>query len=130
MTLMIQAFVVIVCLAFLAFVIRQVGNERFLLKYALLWLALAVLILLCAVFPRPLFYLASFLGFGTASNFIFFVGLFFIIAICLSLTAIVSKQAIRIKNLTQALALFEYEQRKSKEVLKIDCPDRSKSVND
>lgn len=115
MTLVIQVFVIVVCLAFLAFVVRQVGNERFLLRYALLWLALAIVILLCAFFPQPLFNLSRLLGFDTASNFIFFVGVFFIIAICLSLTSIASKQAIKIKNLTQALALLEYAQRKEKD---------------
>ena len=111
MLIVVQVFVIFVCLAFLAFVVRQIGNERFLLQYALLWLALAVIILVCAIFPQPVLELSKLLGFDTASNFIFFAGLFFVITICLLLTNIVSKQAIKIKNLTQKLALLDYEER-------------------
>ncbi len=109
MMLVVQIFVIIVCLAFLAFVIRQIGNGRLLLRYALLWLVLAVAILLCALFPQPVLELAKIFGFDTASNFIFFAGLFFTIIMCLLLTGIVSKQAIKIKSLTQELALLNYD---------------------
>lgn len=116
MLFVVQVFAILVCIAFLAFVVKQIGNERFLLQYALLWLALAVVILVCAIFPQPVLELSKMLGFDTASNFIFFSGLFFLIIICLILTAVVSKQAIRIKNLTQDLALLQYDVTKETEL--------------
>lgn len=69
-------------------------------------MALTIAILLCALFPQPLYSISSLLGFETPSNFIFFIGLFFLLAISLSLSSIASKQAIMIKNLVQEQALL------------------------
>lgn len=105
--LALRIVVVITCVVFLAAVSRQVAHGKLLLKYSLLWMTLAVASILVALFPNPLFAVSSALGFEAPSNFIFFVALFFLLAICLSLSIIVSKQALRIKNLVQQEALIE-----------------------
>ena len=87
--------IIIVCIVFLAAVSRQVAHGKLLLKYSLLWMTLAVASI------------SNALGFEAPSNFIFFTALFFLLAICLSLSIIVSKQATRIKNLVQQEALIE-----------------------
>lgn len=87
----------------------QVAKGRLLLRYSLLWLALGILAIFFAVFPLPLFQLAYFLGFNVASNFVLFVGLFFVLAICLSLSVITSKQQMKIKDLAQKTAILENE---------------------
>ena len=97
-----QIVAIVLCVAFFAYVVHLVARERLLLKYSLLWIA----ILLCALFPQPLYSISSLLGFETPSNFIFFIGLFFLLAISLSLSSIASKQAIMIKNLVQEQALL------------------------
>lgn len=130
MSIVIQVFVVLVCLIFLAYIARQVGNERFLLKYALIWLVMAVLILICAIFPEPIFALASLLGFDAPSNFIYFVGIFFLISICLSLTAIVSKQTLKLKNLTQTLAFLDYQEKLDVDSAETVDVDESASVSE
>lgn len=96
--LVLQIITIILCIAFFAYVVHLVAQEKLLLKYSLLWMALTVAILLCALFPLPLYQASSLLGFETPSNFIFFIGLFFLLAISLSLSLIVSKQASKIKN--------------------------------
>lgn len=116
-----QIVVIVIALAFLVYVIRLVIQERLLLKYSLLWMALTVAIVLCAIFPMPLYALSDFLGFITPSNFIFLIGLFFLIAISLSQSAIASKQSIMIKNLVQEQALLEKRLR-SLESAKEDTP--------
>lgn len=98
--------VVIACIVFLIAVSRQVARGKLLLKYSLLWMTLAVVSILAALFPQPVFAMANFLGFEAPSNFIFLAGLFFLLAICLSLSIIVSKQALRIKTLVQEHALI------------------------
>ena len=71
--------------------------------------------------PQPLYSISSFLGFETPSNFIFFIGLFFLLAISLSLSSIASKQALMIKNLVQEQALL---------AKKLEKDDRSPSDSD
>lgn len=104
-----RPFVALLCFAFFAWVLALVSKEKLQLKYSLLWLALTFVTFLCALFPVPVYKLAALLGFDTASNFIFLVGCFFLIMVCISLSVIVSKQSASIKNLTQRIAILERE---------------------
>lgn len=109
MTLLLQCVVVICCLLLFVYAIHLIQNERLQLKYSLLWLALTLVIMICSLFPEPLFKITQALGFATASNFIFFAGSLFMLAILFSLSSIVSKQALSIKNLSQRIGILENE---------------------
>ena len=91
--LSIQISVGIFCLLLMAYVIQLVMKKRLRLKYSLLWLALSIIALLCAIFPGPIFALAHLLGFAVP-------------ALCLSLTVIVSWQARDIRQLIQEIAVI------------------------
>lgn len=101
--------VIVFAIALVVGVVYQVAKGRLLLRYSFLWLFLALVALLCALFPEPLFSLAYFLGFNVASNFVLFVAIFLLLLICLSLSVIVSKQQEKIKNLVQDVALLKNE---------------------
>lgn len=90
-------------------VFGMVAKKKLLLRYALLWIVLSVLLVLCALVPGPLFSLAHWLGFESSSNFIFVVAVLFLLVSVLSLTAVVSKQSEAIKNAVQRIAILEYE---------------------
>ena len=109
--LIMQIFIIAICFIFVVYIVYLIKRKKLLLKYSLLWLALSVVAGLCALFPGPLFSLAQLLGFETASNFIFVIGFFFLLAICLSLSVIASRQTEYIKTLVQDLAIL----RQSKE---------------
>lgn len=109
MSLTLRVFIIVCCLFLLVYVIHMVKHEKLMLRYSLFWLALAVVISVLAVFPRPLFALAELFGFYASSNLVFFAGMLFLLVIALSLASAVSKQAICIKNLTQRIALLEHE---------------------
>lgn len=105
--IILRLIVVLACIAFMSLVFKQVSRGRLLLKYSLLWLTLALVTILVSIFPEPVFVLARSLGFDTPSNFVFFVALFFLLAICLSLSVLISRQAQHVKTLVQELALLE-----------------------
>ena len=90
----------------MAYVIRLVVKKRLRLMYSLLWLSLSIIALLCAIFPGPIFSLAHVLGFVVPSNLVFFLAIFFLLALCLSLTVIVSWQAGGIRQLIQGIAVI------------------------
>lgn len=113
MSFSLRISVVVACVLLLIYVVYLVRRERLQLRYSLLWLAMAAALLLVSIFPGPLFALSALFGFVTASNFIFVAGFLFMLAICLALTSIVSKQTVSIKNLTQKIALIENEMKKS-----------------
>lgn len=65
--------------------------------------------------------MAHIFGFEMTANFIYFIGMFCLMVIALSLTVIVSKQAKRINALVQRLALVEYR-------IESDAEDSSDSM--
>lgn len=109
MSVVLQIVMVGACLYLLLYVLYLVKRRKFQLRYSLLWLALAFVVLFCSLFPRLLFDVARVLGFEAPSNFIFFCAALFMIVISLSLSRIISEQASAIKNLTQRIALFEHD---------------------
>ena len=109
MDIFLRITIILVCVFFMLLIFRQVNLGKLLLRYSLLWLALAILALLVAIFPEPVFSLAAFLGFNTPSNFIFFTVLFFNMVICLSLSVVVSRQSSKLKTSVQSIALLEHE---------------------
>ena len=65
--------------------------------------------LVCAIFPGVVYVLSDLTGIMTPSNFVFLVGIIILLAIALSLSVVVSKQVLSIKNLTQRIAILEKE---------------------
>lgn len=96
---------VVVSLLFIWFVLHMIRKERFLLKYAFLWLIMGFLGLLAALFPDWVYALSGVLGFETPANFLFFVCVAVLMAVSLVLCAVVSRQTKRITNLVQALSI-------------------------
>lgn len=109
MSVVLRAVIAIACGVLFLYVIRLVSKERLLLKYSLLWLVLCLLLMCSALFPGFAFHLSGLLGFETPANFIIIGGLFCLLVISLSLSVIVSKQTIKLKNIIQRQALLEYE---------------------
>ena len=106
---MLQGFVLVLCILLFCLVLHLIAKDRLLLRYSLLWIALVVVTFVSAVFPDGVYSLSRTFGFANPSNFIFFIGLFCLLAITLSLSVIASSQAVKIKKLTQRIALIEHE---------------------
>lgn len=109
MPLIQQLIMVVASIALLAVVFYMVAKHGLQLRYALLWVALSLVMVACAIIPGPLFGLAHFFGFYSSSNFIFVLAVLFLLIILLSFTAIVSRQAVAIKNSVQRIAILEHE---------------------
>lgn len=116
MSALLQVLLVVAALAFLALVVRMVKRESTLLKYSLVWLFLGVVGLVAALFPSWVFAVSDMLGFEKPVNFIFFACALFLMIVSLGHNVIVSKQAVRIKVLTQELSLSNERIRRLEEV--------------
>ncbi len=77
------------------------------LKYTLLWIFSGIVMAVMIFFPYTFRTFIHFLGITSTMNglFVFFIGV--LIMICMSLTSIVSKQANKLRTLTQELAILE-----------------------
>ena len=109
MHISLQFGVITACLVLLCFVLRLVLKDSLQLKYSLLWIVLALVLLVCGLFPQPLYFISSLFGFQTPANFVFVLGFLFLICIVLSMACLSSKQSSAIANLTQRIALLEKE---------------------
>lgn len=98
---------IVVSIVFMIVILRLVKNKRLSMKYSFLWLELILAIFVCAVFPIIPYRVSALIGFETPANFIFLVAIFFLLAISLSLSIIVSQQSRKITTLVQSLALLE-----------------------
>ena len=79
MQMSLRVGIIAACLLLAVFVLRLVLKDKLQLKYSLLWLGLVLALLVCALFPQPLYAISSFFGFATL--YLFYV-LFFLWAAC------------------------------------------------
>lgn len=77
------------------------------LKYTLLWILSGIGMALLIAFPSILDFMILIVDIKTPVNGLFAFGLFVILIILMSVTAIVSRQSMRITTLVQELALLE-----------------------
>jgi len=110
-----QVLVIVGALLFILLIVALLRKGAFSLKYSLLWLLTAFLLLVIGVFPQILVAVAHLLGFELASNAIFTILLGFIILILLQQTSVISRQNEKIKTLTQCIALLEKRVRELEE---------------
>lgn len=107
MTLKIQIIIAIIVMIALLIIINMIRNKRLELRYALAWLMVGVMILVLDCFPELIILLADFVGIASPVNMLFFFGFCFSLVLIFILTIAISRMSIRIKQLTQELALYE-----------------------
>lgn len=77
------------------------------LKYTLLWLVAGIVMGIMVFFPELLVVFVRLLGIESNMNGLYILCFAFIIAILMSLTAIVSRQSMKIKVLIQEISMME-----------------------
>ena len=107
MNVRIQIIVAIGLVLALCVIINMIRKKALELRYALAWLLVGFGTLILDLFPGVMMELAKFMGIEVPSNMLFFLGFCFALIIIFVLTIAVSRMSIRIKNLTQAMALYE-----------------------
>lgn len=97
----------IVVVVYFWFIIYFIKKKMLALKYILLWLFSGFIMGILVIFPELLVVFVELIGIETPMYGLFLAGIFFSLLISMSLTAIVSKQTERIKNLAQSNAMLE-----------------------
>ena len=115
MNIRIQIIVGIIVLLALGVIINMIRQKKLELRYALSWLGVGVAILILDCFPQLITLLSRKVGIASPVNMLFFFGFCFSLMIIFVLTVAISRMSIRIKELTQELALFEKRIREEKE---------------
>lgn len=107
MNVRIQIIVAVGLVLALCVIINMIRKKALELRYALAWLLVGFGTLILDLFPGVMMGLAKFMGIEVPSNMLFFLGFCFALIIIFVLTIAVSRMSIRIKNLTQEMALYK-----------------------
>ena len=108
--LRIEIILAFTVLLFVIFFILRKGKMP--VKYSLVWLFSAVIMILSACFPQIIGFITRILGFELISNVILSIFLGLLIFITISLTVIISGQAKKINLLVQEVSLLKQKKKK------------------
>ena len=100
-----QIIIAVMIVAALVYLIYMVRTRALQLRYALSWMVVGVIVLILDIFPPLINVLSSLLGIARPINMLFFFGIIFALALIFVLTVAISRNSIRIKQLTQEIAL-------------------------
>lgn len=92
---------------FYALLIRMLSGHTLILKYTILWMACALILVLFLIFPGIVVWISNTLGISNPVNAVFLMFAGVALVILLSLTSIVSQLSSRERRLTQSVALLE-----------------------
>ena len=92
-------------LGFLIYILRLVAKKEVEMKNVISWLILGILTLPLIWFPGILEFFSKTLSVEVPTNLLFFLGICFLIYLNFSLTRIVSKQSVQIRQLSQKIAI-------------------------
>lgn len=106
MSLRLQIILIVCMLAAMIFIIHMVHRKRMSFRYGLGWLLVVVCLMVMAAFPWILNKIAKVMGIASPMNTLFFFGFCFAVFLIFSLSVTVSKQADKIKKLSQEIAIL------------------------
>ena len=109
MNIRIQIIIAIGVLVALCIIVNMIRKKRLELRYALTWLFVGIVVLVLDCFPNLMAWLSDKLGIVSPINMLFFLGFCFSLVIIFTLTMAISRMSIRVKELTQAIALNQKE---------------------
>ena len=102
-----RGVLIIGVIVYFVIVLMFLKKKALALRYTLLWLAAGVVLGIMVIWPQTLVAFIHMLGISSNMNGLFILCIAFLIMILMSITSIVSKQAEKIKNLTQTVAKME-----------------------
>ncbi|ASA24429.1 DUF2304 domain-containing protein [Paenibacillus donghaensis] len=96
----------IVCFCLLINMIRKYHIE---LKYSMMWLCVMFIVVILSIFPKSFETIATHMGIELPVNALFLISIFGISIILFSLTIVISRTTIKLKELSQEIGLLKHE---------------------
>lgn len=115
MVIKLQIFLIICSLIFGGIIVSMLRKEMLDLKYSFSWLLLGISLVIIAVKPGIVIFLAHIIGIIEPVNAVFLISILLMLVITFSLSIAISRQARRMKKLVQELAFLERKIKKIEE---------------
>jgi hypothetical protein len=96
-------------LAVLAFIIELLRRRQLQEKYAILWLAVSIVMVPLAFFPTIVNSVAKAIGFASGVSLVLFLGIVFLLLVCMHLSWEVSRMEEETRTLAEDVALLRTE---------------------
>lgn len=111
----IQFRVLLILIAFLTSgsILRKIRKEKVQIQYSIFWILFSVLLIVLSIFPSILIRTARALGMGSPSNLVFLIIIFLLLVKSFNQTVDISALEVKLKELTQRIALKEEENENS-----------------
>lgn len=104
-----QILGIVASLALVAGIVEMLRRRQFTEKYAVLWLIVAVIVLVLAVWPGSLRDLAHLIGIAIPTNLLFFVAIVFTIGVSVHQSWELSRLESETRKLAEDLAILRLE---------------------
>lgn len=115
MSTLLRTLLIVASASFLAYVLRMIRRDRFLLRYSFAWVVLGLLGVLAALYPNLVVMVSSTLGFEAPSSFLFLACIFFLMVTSIVFISALSRQARMIERLVQEVSLMKMQESNNKE---------------
>lgn len=106
MIIKLQIILGIIIISMILIICNMVRKKSIDLRYALGWMVLGAVMLVLDIFPNLIISLAKLAGISVPSNMVFLVGFLLAIIVIYSLTVALSHLSLKVKKLTQEMALL------------------------
>lgn len=113
----IRAILLVGSAGYLGFILFLLKKRRLTVKYAIIWLLSAGVLIVFSLFPYVVLVLTDLLGMAVPSNTVFLLVAAFMLMLLISLSSAVSQFAQKITRLAQKNALLEERVRRLEEAL-------------
>lgn len=97
----------LIALAILVLILELVRKRRLREEYSWLWLLTAVALLGLVLWYDALVWITEFIGAGQPTSTVFFLGLVFVLLLCIQFSVRLSRMTEQIKNLGQKVSILE-----------------------
>ncbi len=116
MSITLSAFLVVMAVLSLVYIVWRIRHSKMQIEYAIFWIILAILGIVMSAFPEVVYWVTSLLGVQSPANLVYL----FIIAVLLlkvfMMTIELSNLESKVKDLVQQIAINEKEQKEREEI--------------
>ena len=116
MSLTLRIGLIVLSLIFIVYVFNNVNKRKLQLQFSLIWLLIALVIIVIAVFPQIVYFAAKFIGIEVSSNLVYLIAIITLMFILINLTMNISKMSNEIKNIIQSLSIKDFLENERKDL--------------
>lgn len=103
-----RIILIIFSIFFLLFTINKIAKKKMLIGYSIFWFLVSFGLIILSIFPKIGIAASKFLGLETPVNLMFLLAIISMCFILIKLMEEISSLKIKVKNLTQELAIKKY----------------------